>query len=189
MLSTSAQSPAPLADLISSYGRACVVDPSRDQIPPLQEMVAMAREDRNETAVALALYWLGSIHYGLGQARASIALLDQALPIARRLHRHGLATQIVASLGQGWFDAGRCDRAEAMLSEAIDAMQDKRAPHSVPAYVYAVADRAQIFAERGDFARAERDFAQVVDVIGGERPAGRWSLLTKRSGACIWRGD
>src|SRR3546814_14055984 len=29
MLSTSAQSPAPLADLISSYGRACVVDPSR----------------------------------------------------------------------------------------------------------------------------------------------------------------
>src|SRR3546814_5855687 len=86
MLSTSAQSPAPLADLISSYGRACVVDPSRDQIPPLQEMVAMAREDRNETAVALALYWPGSIHYGLGQARASIALLDQALPIRSEEH-------------------------------------------------------------------------------------------------------
>src|SRR3546814_21053303 len=76
-----------------------------------------------------------------------------------------------------------------MLSEAIDAMQDKRAPHSVPAYVYAVAGRAQIFAERGDFARAERDFAHVVAVIGGERPAVMCSLLTKRSGACIWRGD
>src|SRR3546814_17952331 len=89
----------------------------------------MASVGRNDTAFALPLYWLGSIHYGLGQARASIALLDQALPIARRLHRHGLATQIVASLGQGWFDAGRCDRAEAMLSKAIDEMQDKRAPH------------------------------------------------------------
>src|SRR3546814_11707569 len=72
MLSTSAQSPAPLADLISSYGRACVVDPSRDQIPPLQEMVAMAREDRNETAVALALYWRGSIHYGLGDRKSVV---------------------------------------------------------------------------------------------------------------------
>src|SRR3546814_1268983 len=85
MLSTSAQSPAPLADLISSYGRACVVDLSRAQIPPLQEMVAMAREDRNDTAVALALYWLGSLHYGLGHARASIALPAQPLPTARRL--------------------------------------------------------------------------------------------------------
>src|SRR3546814_18430793 len=47
MLSTSAQSPAPLADLISSYGRACGVDPSRAQIPPLQDMVAMTRGDRN----------------------------------------------------------------------------------------------------------------------------------------------
>src|SRR3546814_3242602 len=76
-----------------------------------------------------------------------------------------------------------------MLSDAIDSMQDTRAPHSVPAYVYAVADRAHIFAGRGDFARAERDFAHVVDVIGGERPAVMCSLLTKRSGACIWRGD
>src|SRR3546814_21097511 len=65
-------------------------------------------------------------------------------------------------------------------------MQGQRGPHSVAAYVYAVADRAQIYAERGEFARAERDFAHVVDVIGGERPAVMCSLLTQRSGACIW---
>src|SRR3546814_20589529 len=94
MLSPSAPLPAPRSVLLSSYGRACVVDPSRDQIPPLQEMVAMAREDRDDAAVALALYWLGSIHYGLGEARASIALPDQALPIARRRRRQGLAPPV-----------------------------------------------------------------------------------------------
>src|SRR3546814_9347869 len=81
-------------------------------------MVAMAREDRNETAVALALYWLGLIHYALVQARASIALLDQALPIARRLHRHGPATPIFSRLAQSWFDAGRLSRARTRLNSS-----------------------------------------------------------------------
>src|SRR3546814_21121446 len=74
MLSTSAQPPAPLADLISSYVRACVFDPSRDPIPPLTALVAMARQDRNETPVALSLSSLGSIHYGPPPPRTSIAL-------------------------------------------------------------------------------------------------------------------
>src|SRR3546814_19510573 len=68
-------------------------------------------------------------------------------------------------------------------------MQGQRGPHSVAAYVYAVADRAQIYAERGEFARAQRDFAPVVDVLGGERPAVPGSLLTKRAGAGMWLGD
>src|SRR3546814_15213321 len=106
----------------------------------------------------------------------------------RSRRRQGLATQLVAALGQGWFDAGRCDRAEALLNEAIAAMQGQRGPHSVAAYVYAVADRAQIYAERGEFARAERDFAHVVAVIGGERPGVVCSPLTQRSGPCIGPG-
>ncbi|MGH6652967.1 MAG: ATP-binding protein [Sphingopyxis sp.] len=184
-----ADSPVPLADVVASYGRACVVDPSRDQTPYLQEMVAMAREDRDAKALALALYWLGSIRYGLGEAGASIALLSEALPIARDRFWPGLAAQIGAGLGQSWFDAGQCARAETLLDEAIAAMAANLSPPMMPAYLYAIGDRAQIFAERGDFGEAERGFADVTAIIGDDQPAVLCSLLTKRAGACIWKGD
>ena len=184
-----ADSPVPLADVVASYGRACVVDPSRDQTPYLQEMVAMAREDRDAKALALALYWLGSIRYGLGEAGASIALLSEALPIARDRPWPGLAAQIGAGLGQSWFDAGKCALAEELLDEAIAAMAAKLTPAMMPAYLYAIGDRAQIFAERGAFGEAERGFAEVTAIVGDDQPAVLCSLLTKRAGACIWQGD
>lgn len=178
-----------LARLITRYGRACVIDPSPDQIAELDEMVGMARLSGDAATLGLALYWRGSIHFGLGAARLAIESLSEALDYALVANRSGLAAQTRAALGASWFDIGASDKALELLERATAAMRAELTEERTPAYLYALANMAQILADRGDFVRALGLFAEIDGIAGMAEAPIVSSLMTQRATVHIWRAD
>lgn len=178
-----------LTGLITRYGRACVIDPSVDQLEVLDEMVALARAGDDKATLGLTLYWRGSINFGLGDARSAIQSLTEALECATIAKREGLAAQTRAALGASWFDMGASDTALTLLEQATAAMREELTGNRAPAYLYAISNKAQILADRGDFAGAFELFREVDGITGEAEAPIMSSLMTQRATIHIWHGD
>jgi class 3 adenylate cyclase/tetratricopeptide (TPR) repeat protein len=175
--------------LVQKFGFASIVDPSPEQLPFLQFTLEKAKEDNNDEGVALSRYWLGAILYGLGEARPSIAPLEEAIVYAQGAGRSRLTLQLNANLGQSHLAAGHYRVAEELLNYSIEGMIADQSSERDTGLAYALGSRGMLYADRGEFDLAQQDFATIDVLLGDAKPAVFGSLLTKRSGVAIWRGD
>lgn len=177
-----------LGDIVVRYGRACVIDPAPDQVAVLRAMIVLIQEHEPDYA-ADATYWLATIHFGLGNAKAAISELKEGLALARRLGRQGLAAQAQASLGASWFDVGAADTAFDLLSEACRQMRARLTENNKPALFYAMANLAQIHADQGDFGEAYSLFEEIERLRDACDFPVQSSLMTQQAAIQIWKGD
>lgn len=148
--------------LAARWGLACVYSPSRDQLALLERALTYARELGDNRGLAEVQNLLGWIHYVLGDYPSAEAHYTLARQIAEALGEHGrrLLVQLDANFGQCYAASGSYDEALRLLSNSIVSKQvrSKKGPnHVAQGSAYALACRASIHGDRGDFALAERD--------------------------------
>ena len=175
--------------LARKYAEASLFDPAREQLPILARASERAAAGENSGAFAWAEYWLGCLHYGLGDGRAAIRHCQRALPPALSLGDSRLIVQLRATLGEA--RGATCDYGEAiaLLDAAIALKRRHRSRGGTPAgLAYALSCRAFVLADEGRFAEAYDGFDEALGLLGGEVHQLAASVFAQRSAACLWHG-
>lgn len=175
--------------ILRRFGLACVVDPSREQLPVLQRAVEHAQAEGDTKALAWAEYWLGFILYGLGDARASLDHFRDALSAAGAAGETRLAAQIPANLGQAHATACNYEPALALLGQSIAAMEMiKLSSNALLTYAYSLSCRGFVLADQGQFNAAYADFDAAIGALADAEHEMTASVLTMRSASLLWQG-
>ena len=175
--------------LVNKYGLACIVDPSPDQVPIMREMARRLRALGNAEALVRSEYWIGAIAYGLGEGKQSVLHQTSALRTATELGQTRLIPQIEIKLAQSLFAAGRYAEADALFARLFDAIERKAGRVDDESLVYALCCHGFLHADRGDFAAAERRYAEADRVRGSAAPPLVASYLTQKSAVSLFRGE
>lgn len=175
--------------VVRRFGQACVVDPSREQLPVLEEASKRARRAEDLEGLGWSEYWLGFVLYGLGEPRLAIRRLRIAEDAAERTGNVKLRANVRATLGQAFAAACEYDAALVLLDEAIEIKRRHRPPGR-PSIVlsYSLACRALIFADQGRFDQAHADFDAASEALAGVEHEMTASVETLRCAACLWQG-
>ncbi|WP_165393239.1 ATP-binding protein [Rivibacter subsaxonicus] len=169
---------------------ASVFNPARSDLPLFTRAVALARASGDGATLARATYWLGYVHYSLGDARSAMQQLELAMAAAAAAGDARLGVQVRATLGQVKAAAAQYDAALILLDEAIAI---SRAHPGGPAQAvglgYTLASKGAILADRGDFASAKVCFDEALEVVQGTGHAVLASIHGLRAAALLWQGE
>ena len=171
------------------WALACTYSPARDQLDILNKTIEHARAIDDTAGVAHAYYWLGWINYALGEQLESIRHYERALRIAREINNPKLATQTLATIGQSHAAAGHYDQALPYLDEAINIRHQPSSKTRPPVdSSYAMACKALVLADRGQFDDAHEVMNLARDAIDGAEQAIEGSILSMQSAIFLWQG-
>jgi len=139
----------------------------RDATSRLQSAVdafeAGPNHDSQEEVQALA--WLAGLNERIGESTKAIAIGEKAVALARRILPNDSDALTEAVLNFGWIlmDAGRGDRAEALLREAVARKRSQfGAQHADLADAMSILSMA--LTQHGHYGEAERVMREVVDI-------------------------
>ena len=176
-------------ELLQKYGLACVVDPSWDQLPILEQAAEGAKISGRTDAIAWSEYCLGNNLYGLGIPDRSLLHFRKAYAAAQRLSDKRLSTQLLANMGQAYAAACQYDTAYEYLDQAIaikTAMRSgKRASGGL---AYALSSKGFALAEQGRYGESMKCFDEAEEALGEKKPQVKTSLLAQRACANLWNG-
>lgn len=170
-------------------GRACVFDPSREDLVIFEKAVSLAAQRHDPGALARAHYWLGYVHYALGESGPAIRHCETALRMALESGSDPLAAQARATLGQIRAAASDYDTALVLLDEACTVKRRFRS-RTRPAVglAYTLACRGSILGDRGQFDEAYACFDEAVDAVRGAEHEVEGSVLSWRAAVHLWQG-
>lgn len=171
------------------FGLAGVFDPSPDQLPVFERALERARGRRDRPAAAKARYWLGYIHYGLGEPAMAIRHCERALAALDPDSDDSFAVQLRATLGQAKAAAADYPGALALLDEAIDVKRRHRTGARPPiGLAYSLSCKAFALGDMGAFDEAHAHFDEALAAIGGLRHEVEVSVLNQHAVVCLWQG-
>ena len=171
-------------------GLACVFNPSRSDLPLFRRAVTLAQADGNGVAIARATYWLGYIHYALGDAREAVLHSELALLAAEQAGDDLLAVQVRATLGQARAAAAQYGAALTLLDEAIDIKKaHRKGTGQAVGLAYSLAARGTVLGDRGQFKAAQHCFDEAMDVVHGTRHEVLASVHGLRAAVLLWQGQ
>jgi class 3 adenylate cyclase/tetratricopeptide (TPR) repeat protein len=179
--------------IVAKWCLACVFSPTRDQLQVLERARRYAEELEDFAALSNVDYWMGWIHYALGQQDTAIRHSTRALSLAERAHNEPLRAQLLVNLGQSYAAAG----AYALAIEHLDlGIAAKRARGSrarssgVPVgFAYALGCRALVYGDQGQFSRAYREIDEALEGVKGTGHAIEGSLLCLLGMIQLWQGE
>jgi tetratricopeptide (TPR) repeat protein len=174
--------------IANKLGLICVFDAARKDLPVFERAVQLARDQGNPALLARAEYWLGYIHYALGEHFAATAHCERA----REAVGNGddaLAVQIRATLGQ--VKAASSDYAAALplLEEAVSIKRrHHRSSRPAVGLAYSLVCLGSVVGDRGDFERAYACFDEAWTLLNGVRHEIGASILGWRAAVLTWQG-
>ena len=177
----------PFNRAIHRFGLASVADPAPDQIETLEAAACQCGDD--PTGQTLCQYWMGTINYGLGRARQSIAGLQRALTSIDATGNNRLKLQLQANLGQAYLADGQVALAEQWLNRAIANIEAASATDMPEGLAYAHACRGFLLADQGQFAAAAVHYDRAETLLAGRDTPLRGSVVTQQAAVAIWQGD
>lgn len=175
--------------LSQRLGLACVFDASRDDLAIFRRAVDLAQFSGQRQVQARAVYWLGYIHYALGESREAIEHCERALALASEVEDGPLAVQIRATLGQARASAADYEGALALLNEASGIKRHHRTGNR-PAVglAYTLACQAAVLGDRGEFAQAGECFDEALDALNDVLHEVGASIRGWRAAVLLWQG-
>jgi tetratricopeptide (TPR) repeat protein len=177
------------AAVAQRLGLASVFDPSRDELPLFERAVELGRLSGDEGAIARAHYWLGYMHYALGDAPAALRHLAQARSHARQSDDARLGVQVEATLGQALASAGRYREALELLDTAIAIKRRHRSgAGNAVGLTYSLACKGYALGDRGDFAGAQACFEEALHDTGCDQPEVIGSVRGWYGAVRLWQG-
>jgi class 3 adenylate cyclase/tetratricopeptide (TPR) repeat protein len=178
--------------IIGKWAMGCLYSPARTQLTLLGRAAQYAGEVGDQETIANIQYWMGWIHYALGEQDAAIQYYTEALARATEGRRPHLRAQVLVSLGQSYSAAGDYPKALTYLADGIDSIRARaeRAPQRGPAsgFAYALGCRALLHGDRGDFQLAYDDMNEALAMVGGAH-AIHGSLLGLLGMIQLWHGQ
>lgn len=175
------------------WAAACVFSPSEEQVTLLERSLQYAERLEDVEAIARSHYWLGWLHYALGQQDRARAHSEKAVELAEKATNQKLVAQLVANLGQIQAAGADCALALESLGTAVTLKQRNvrtRFLRSVPVgFAYALGMKALVHGYLGDFAAADTCMDTALRAVRGAEHAIEASLLGLRGMIEIWRGD
>lgn len=171
-------------------GLACVFNPVRSELPIFQRALALAESSGNAATIARATYWLGYIHYALGDARQAVRYSEQAHTKAQAAGDDRLAVQVRATLGQAKAAAGQYGPALELLDEAIAIKRSHRSgAGQAVGLAYSLATKGAALGDRGEFQAALACFEEALHVVHGARHEVHASIHGLRAAVLLWQGE
>jgi tetratricopeptide (TPR) repeat protein len=175
--------------IANKLGLVCVFDADRQDTQTFKRAVALAQAHGDKVAIARAEYWLGYIHYGIGESRAAIRHCELALEALQGASDDPLAVQVRATLGQARTAA--CDYAGALplLDEAI-AIKRRYRSGSRPAVglAFSLVCRSWVVGDQGDFTAAHDCLDEASASVGELIHEIRASIQGWRAALLLWQG-
>jgi tetratricopeptide (TPR) repeat protein len=170
-------------------GLASVFDPSRDELPLFERAIELAQASRDPGAIARARYWLGYMHYALGDAPASLSQLEEARRNAGLSEDMRLSVQIDATLGQALASAGRYREALKLLDAAIAIKRRHRTgAGNAVGLTYSLACKGYALGDQGEFEAAQACFEEALNETGCDQPEVVGSVRGWYGAVRIWQG-
>lgn len=177
------------ASIVQRLGLASVFDPSREEVPLFERALDIARSSGDAGAIARARYWLGYIHYALGDAPAALTHLEEARRQAPLSQDAKLGVQIDATLGQALASAGRYGEAMGLLDAAITIKRRHRSgAGSAVGLTYSLACKGYALGDQGRFEAAQACFEEALRDTGCDRPEVVGSVLGWYGAVRLWQG-
>jgi len=174
------------------WAAACVYSPAPEQIEVLERALRYTEELGQPAAVAHSHYWLGWIHYALGDQERALLHSQRALELADGSARERLCAQLYANLGQIQLTAAEADTARASLARAVTSKHEharRASAASVPVgFVYAVGCQGVARGYLGEFDAAYADLRSALSTIEGTGNAIEGSLLGLLAMVQVWQG-
>lgn len=175
--------------IVQRLGLVSLYDPTRADLAMVQRAQLLAERQPDLVVRARARYWLGYIHYGLGDAREAVRHGEQALRLARDAGDDPLAVQVVATLGEAHTAAGQYAQALALLDDAIAVKRRHRSGRRTNVgLAFSLVCRACVLGDRGEFARAEESFAEALGCVVGEEHEIGATIHGWRAAVLLWQG-
>lgn len=177
------------AAVAQRLGYTTVFHASHEEIGVFKRTVELAEAYGDDATIAQARYWLGYIHYALGDAREARPHCELALQAAARVGDDPLRVQVGATLGQIAAAAADYPRATALLDDAIGVKRRHRSG-SRPAVgiAYSLACKAQLLGDQGRFDEAYACFDEAQEAVHGAQHEVQASILGCRSAVLLWQG-
>jgi class 3 adenylate cyclase/tetratricopeptide (TPR) repeat protein len=191
------------SSIVHRFGLACVFDPARDQLALFTRASRLAQARTDETGLARAEYWLGFIHYALGDPGDAIEHYERArVHCARALDAAGdtghqpqaiemqaLGVQLLATIGQARASAGQPEIALQLLDAALGVKRrHRRSEHPAVGSAYALACKGAVLGHVGRFVEAYTCFDEALESIHAGHSAVEASVLGWCSAVCLWHG-
>ncbi len=177
----------------SKWAGVYVYSASRQQLETAQQGSRYAADVGDEAGRVYAEHWRGWMHYVLGEYGEAIEATQQALLLAERLGDDRLVAQLSATLGQCHAAAGERDEALAFLGRGLQLKRIRaggRQRASLPlGFAYAVACRASLLADLGDFDEAHRDIEEALVAVKGSGHAVEGSVRALECMVHIYQGE
>jgi tetratricopeptide (TPR) repeat protein len=178
--------------LANKLGMVCIFDPLPlgDDVTIFERGVTLARTLDDANALVRAQYWLGYMCYGFGRFREGETHARRAVALARAVGDQPLAAQIEAVLGQILAASCQYDEAITLLDAAVSAKRQRSRPGGGIAIgsAYALACKASVLADRGDFEGAQACFADAMDLLAGSTHPVANSVRNWVAVCLIWQG-
>jgi len=176
----------------TQWAGACIYNPAPYQLPLLQRASRYASELADEGAQAQIEYWLGWIHYGLGEYVEAKAHCRNALVRAAAIKDEWFVAQLYANLGQSHATSGEYADAVAALTHSIGMRRGKpryaRGQPVSQGFAYSLGTRASAWAAMGDFDTADADMAEALAIAKHTGHPVEGSLLALEALVEIYRG-
>lgn len=177
------------AAIAQRLGLASVFDPSREELPVFERAVELAQASSDPGAIARARYWLGYLHYALGDAPAALDHLGEARRHAAAAQDPRLGVQIEATLGQALASAGRYREALARLDEAIAVKRRHRSgAGNAVGLTYSLACKGYALGDQGAFEAAQACFEEALHDTGCDQPEVVGSVRGWYGAVLLWQG-
>ena len=189
--------------IVHRFGLACVFDPTRDHLRLFHRAADQARARGDEAGMARAEYWIGFIHYALGDALDAILHYElarhycaRALDVARIaddepriLEMEALAVQLRATIGQARAAAGQPEAALSLLDGALAVKRrHRRTANPAVGSAYALACKGAVLGDVGRFVEAYECFEEALEAIRTGHTAVEASIRGWQSAVYLWHG-
>jgi class 3 adenylate cyclase/tetratricopeptide (TPR) repeat protein len=177
------------AAITQRLGLASVFDPSREELPLFERAAELAQASGEVVAIARSRYWLGYLHYALGDAPAALAHLGEARRNASRADDARLGVQIDATLGQALASAGRYREALVLLDAAIEIKRRHRSgAGNAVGLTYSLACKGYALGDQGRFEAAQACFEEALNDTACDQPEVIGSVRGWYGAVRIWQG-
>lgn len=170
---------------------ACLFSPAPEQLETLGRAAEYAAELGDLGALGHARFWLGFINYCLGNHKESVDHYLLGLRVAEDAGNAKLIAQLRANLGESLAAACEYPEALALLDESLEAKKRLKSPGhggAAPGSAYAIAWKASIKAELGDFAQAHDLMAEALEAVRGSGSPVEGSIRSLQTIIQSWQG-
>ncbi len=173
----------------NKWAMPCVYSPAPEHLEVMEQTVVYAEETEDMHGLTHATYWIGYLHYSMGNLETAVQYVERALSLAQEHGSPGTVAQVRNTLGQAYVASSDYDRGIECLDHAINAKRKNPSRTRLPVgTAYALASRSLAIGDRGDFDAAHGDVEGALESVRGAGHEIEGSCLGCKCTLLIWQG-